>query len=314
MQKTAGIHHITAMVNDAQRNIDFYAGLLGLRLIKKTINFDRPEVYHLYFGNETGNPGTVITFFPWAKQLKGRIGTGQVGVTSYLTPKGTTSFWENRLRKFNIEFSSSIRFGEKYIHFNDPDGLKLELIERDDGPINHWSIGGVQAENAIKGFSGVILYSAQPHKTTDVLENVMGLECIGQDGDFLRFKAEGYLGNTIDMQLNPSVRGLMGAGTVHHIAWRAQDEEDLLRWRSLLQDKGYYPTEIRDRNYFKAVYFHEEGGILFEIATDPPSFSVDEPVAELGKKLTLPSWLESKREELEATLPPVEVRVLEGDK
>ena len=139
MQKTAGIHHITAMVNDAQRNIDFYAGVLGLRLIKKTINFDRPEVYHLYFGNETGDPGTVITFFPWAKQLKGRIGTGQVGVTSYLIPKGTTSFWENRLGKFNIEFSSSIRFGEKYIHFNDPDGLQLELVERDEGPINHWS-------------------------------------------------------------------------------------------------------------------------------------------------------------------------------
>jgi glyoxalase family protein len=314
MQKTAGIHHITAMVNDAQRNIDFYAGVLGLRLIKKTINFDRPEVYHLYFGNETGDPGTVITFFPWAKQLKGRIGTGQVGVTSYLIPKGSISFWENRLKKFNFESSSSLRFGEHYIHFNDPDGLQLELVERDEGPTNHWSIGGVQAENAIKGFSGATLYSAQPHRTTDVLENVMGLECIGQEGDYLRFKAEGHMGNTVDIQLNPSVRGLMGAGTVHHLAWRANDGEELLRWRLLLQDKGYYPTEIRDRNYFNAVYFHEEGGILFEIATDPPGFSVDEPVADLGKKLMLPSWLESKREELEETLPPVEVRVLEGDK
>jgi glyoxalase family protein len=314
MQKTSGIHHITAMVNDAQRNIDFYAGVLGLRLIKKTINFDRPEVYHLYFGNELGDPGTVITFFPWEKQLKGRIGTGQVGVTSYIIPKGSLSFWENRLSKFNIEYISSVRFGEKYIKFNDPDGLQLELVERDEGPINHWSIGGVQAENAIKGFGGAILYSAQHHKTTDVLENVLGLECIGQEGNYLRFKADGHLGNTIDIHLNPSVRGLMGAGTVHHIAWRAKDEEDLLRWRSLLQEKGYYPTEIRDRNYFKAVYFHEEGGILFEIATDSPGFAVDEPVAELGKKLMLPTWLESKREELEETLPSVEVRVLEGDK
>jgi glyoxalase family protein len=314
MQKTAGIHHITAMVNDAQRNIDFYAGVLGLRLIKKTINFDRPEVYHLYFGNETGDPGTVITFFPWEKQLKGRIGTGQVGVTSYLIPKGSIPFWENRLKQFNIEYGSSFRFGEKYIKFNDPDGLLLELVEREEGPINHWSIGGVQAENAIKGFSGAILYSAQPHKTTEVLENVMGLECMGQEGDYLRFKAVGQLGNTIDIQLNPSVRGLMGAGTVHHIAWRAQDEEDLLRWRSLLQDKEYHPTEIRNRNYFNAVYFHEEGGILFEIATDPPGFSVDEPVAELGKKLMLPSWLESKRKELEENLPPIKVRVLKEDK
>lgn len=313
MQKTPGIHHITAMVNDAQRNIDFYAGVLGLRLIKKTINFDRPEVYHLYFGNEMGDPGTVITFFPWAKQLKGRIGTGQVGVTSYLIPKGSISFWENRLEKFNIEYSSSVRFGERYIKFNDPDGLLLELVERDEGPINHWSFGGVEVENAIKGFSGAILYSAQPHKTTDVLENVMGLDCIGQDGDYLRFKAEGHLGNTIDIQLNPSVRGLMGAGTVHHIAWRAKDEEEHRRWRSLLVEKDYYPTEILDRNYFKALYFHEQGGILFEIATDTPGFSIDEPVTELGQKLMLPSWLESKREELEESLPPVEVKVLVGD-
>jgi len=313
LQKTAGIHHITAMVHDAQRNIDFYAGVLGLRLVKKTINFDRPEVYHLYFGNETGKPGTVITFFPWANQLKGRIGTGQVGITSYIIPTGSINFWENRLRKFGIEFTSSNRFGERYLKFTDPDGLQLELTEREEGPMNNWNFGGVQAENAIKGFGGAVLFSAQPHKTSDVLENILGLECIGQEDEFLRLKSEGHLGNTIDIQLNPSVRGLMGAGTVHHIAWRAKDEEEHLRWRLLLQDKEYYPTEIRDRNYFKAVYFHEEGGILFEIATDPPGFSVDEPVAALGKKLMLPSWLESKREEFEETLPPVEVRVLEGD-
>ncbi|WP_312474952.1 ring-cleaving dioxygenase [Neobacillus sp.] len=314
MQKTAGIHHITAMVNDAQRNIDFYAGVLGLRLVKKTINFDRPEVYHLYFGNETGQPGTVITFFPWAKQLKGRIGTGQVGVTSYMIPKGSVQFWENRLRKFGIEFTSSNRFGETYLKFNDPDGLQLELTERDEGPMNTWNFGEVLAENAIKGFGGAVLFSAQPHKTTNVLENILGLECVGQEKEFLRFKSGEHLGNIIDIQLNPSVRGLMGAGTVHHLAWRAKDEEDHQRWRSILLEKGYYPTEILDRNYFKAIYFHEEGGILFEIATDPPGFTVDEPVDELGKKLMLPSWLESKREELEETLPPVEVRVLEGDK
>jgi glyoxalase family protein len=294
MQKTAGIHHITAMVNDAQRNIDFYAGVLGLRLVKKTINFDRPEVYHLYFGNQTGQPGTVITFFPWAKQLKGRIGQGQVGVTSYVIPKGSAPFWENRFQKFGVEFTSTIRFGEKYLIFSDPDGLQLELTERDEGPTNPWNFGGVHAENAIKGFGGAVLYSAQPHKTSYVLENILGLDCIGQENEFLRFKSEANIGNTIDIHLNPSVRGLMGAGTVHHIAWRAKDDEDLLKWSSLLQDRGYYPTEIRDRNYFKAVYFHEEGGILFEIATDPPGFSVDEPIDQLGKKLMLPSWLDHK--------------------
>ncbi|MDR4888328.1 ring-cleaving dioxygenase [Fredinandcohnia sp. QZ13] len=314
MQKTSGIHHITAMVNDAQRNIDFYAGVLGLRLVKKTINFDRPEVYHLYFGNETGDPGTVITFFPWSKQLKGRIGMGQVGVTSYSIPTGSLEFWEERFKKFSIEFTSSKRFGERYVTFKDPDGLELELIERKEGPINNWSFGGIKTENAIKGFAGATLLSAQPNKTADVLENVLGLTCIGDEEGFLRFKSDSLLGNVIDIKLTPSVRGLMGAGTVHHIAWRAKDEEDLLRWRNLLQEKGYYPTEVRDRQYFKAVYFHEEGGILFEIATDPPGFSVDEPNVELGEKLMLPTWLESKREELEETLPPVKVRVLEGDK
>jgi glyoxalase family protein len=150
MQKTAGIHHISAMVNDAQRNIDFYAGVLGLRLVKKTINLDRPEVYHLYFGNETGQLGTVITFFPWAKQLKGRVGTGQVGVTNHVIPKSSVSFWENRLRKFGVEFTSSIRFGETYFKFNDPDGLQLELTERDEGKMNTWNFGGVKLRMPLK--------------------------------------------------------------------------------------------------------------------------------------------------------------------
>ncbi|WP_394139399.1 ring-cleaving dioxygenase [Cytobacillus oceanisediminis] len=314
MQKTAGIHHISAMVNDAQKTIDFYAGVLGFRLVKKTINFDRPEVYHLYFGNETGQPGTVITFFPWAKQLKGRIGTGQVGVTGYIIPKGSTEFWESRLQKFGIKYESAVRFYERYLKFADPDGLELELIERQEGPMNNWNFGSIQPEYAIKGFGGATLISAQPNKTADVLENILGMECIGDKDGFLRFRSEAEIGNIIDIKLTPSVRGLMGAGTVHHIAWRAKDEVDLLRWRSLLLEKGYYPTEVRDRNYFKAIYFHEEGGILFEIATDPPGFSVDEPEAELGKKLMLPSWLESKREELNDILPPVAVRDLEEDK
>ncbi|WP_226530277.1 ring-cleaving dioxygenase [Metabacillus niabensis] len=314
MQKTTGIHHITAMVNDAQRNIDFYAGVLGLRLIKKTINFDRPEVYHLYFGNERGEPGTVITFFPWAKQLKGRIGTGQVGVISFVIPVGSLPFWEHRLQKFGVEFQHSERFDERTILFNDPDGLQLELVERHEGTKNSWTFGGIQIENAIKGFGGATLISAQPSKTADVLENILGLECIGDEEGFLRFRTEENIGNIIDIKLSPSVRGLMGAGTVHHIAWRAKDEGDLLRWESLLKEKEFYPTEIRDRNYFKAVYFHEQGGILFEIATDPPGFSVDEPIDELGTKLMLPSWLESKRQELEEHLPSIEVRNLEGDK
>jgi glyoxalase family protein len=314
MQKTAGIHHITAMVNDAQRTIDFYSGVLGLRLIKKTINFDRPEVYHLYFGNESGSPGTVITFFPWEKQLKGRIGTGQVGSTSYVIPKNSLSFWEARIKKFRIKTYTSIRFGEKYLSFQDPDGLEIELVERTEGPVNNWSFGEIHPDVAIKGFGGATLISAQPNKTANVLEHILGLQLIGQEDSFLRFKADSDIGNTIDIKLTPSVRGLMGAGTVHHIAWRASDEEDHNRWRSLLEEKGYNPTEIRDRNYFKAIYFHEEGGILFEMATDQPGFTVDEPNDELGGKLMLPPWFESKREELKEILPSLEVRILEEDK
>ncbi|KAA9024223.1 ring-cleaving dioxygenase [Niallia endozanthoxylica] len=313
MQKTAGIHHITAFVNDAQRTTDFYTGVLGLRLVKKTINFDRPEVYHLYFGNEAGEPGTVITFFPWEKQLKGRMGTGQVGVTSYMIPLGAMDFWKNRLETFGIKFRLSERFGENYIQLQDPDGLELELVERNRGPMNTWSVNGIQPEVAVKGFGGATLISAKPNKTAEVLESVLGLTCIGQEDSFLRFQSEGDLGNTIDIKLTPSVRGLMGAGTVHHIAWRAKDEEDHQRWRDLLQEKGYHPTEILDRNYFKAIYFHEEGGILFEIATDPPGFTVDEPIHELGQKLMLPSWFEEKREELEESLSPVKAKVFKGE-
>ncbi|MEC5425244.1 ring-cleaving dioxygenase [Virgibacillus sp. C22-A2] len=314
MPKTAGIHHITAMVNDAQRNIDFYAGVLGLRLVKKTINFDRPEVYHLYFGNESGDPGTVITFFPWQKQLKGRIGTGQVGVTSYIIPADSFEFWERRLQKFGVETETSIRFGETYLNFKDPDGLQVELVERNEGPTNNWNIGDIDSKVGIKGFGGATLNSAQPNKTADVLENILGLECIGQEEGYLRFKSEAQLGNTIDIKLTPSVRDLMGAGTVHHIAWRAKDDDEHHGWRSLLQENGYHPTEILDRNYFKALYFHEPGGILFEIATDSPGFAVDEQLNELGEKLMLPSWLKSKRDELEDALPSVKVQVLEEDK
>ncbi|WP_408010235.1 ring-cleaving dioxygenase [Pseudalkalibacillus sp. A8] len=313
MLKTSGIHHITAMVNDAQRNIDFYAGVLGLRLVKKTINFDRPEVYHLYFGNESGEPGSVITFFPWQKQLKGRIGTGQVGVTGYIIPTNSMEFWENRLQKFGVKVETSVRFGEKYLKFNDPDGLQIELTERNEGPTNNWSFGEVDSEVAIKGFGGATLNSAQPNKTANLLENILGFGSIGQDEGYLRFRSEAQLGNTIDIKLLPSVRGLMGAGTVHHIAWRAKDEEEHHKWRALLEEKGYHPTEILDRNYFKALYFHEEGGILFEIATDPPGFTVDEPLEKIGEKFMLPSWLESKRDELESALPSVKARVLKGE-
>lgn len=305
MLQTAGIHHITAIVSDPQINYDFYSKVLGLKLIKKTINFDRPEVYHLYFGNSKADPGTIITFFPWTKLAKGRIGTKQVGVTSFVIPIGTREFWENRLRQKEIPFKTNIRFNEKYIQFQDPDGLNMELVERDVDGVGSPTTDEIKEEQAIRGFAGTVLFSTNPEKTREVLETILGMEFVGQDESYIRLKTKASLGNTVDIKLSHPVRGLAGAGTVHHVAWRAKDSEELKQYKDLLEEKGYEPTEIKDRNYFKALYFTEDGEIFFEIATDPPGFTVDEEVDQLGKKLMLPSWYESRRSEFESILPKI---------
>ncbi|MCM3666506.1 ring-cleaving dioxygenase [Mesobacillus subterraneus] len=312
-KKTMGIHHITAIVGPPQENVDFYAGVLGLRLVKQTVNFDDPGTYHLYFGNEGGKPGTIITFFPWAGAYQGKIGDGQVGVTSYVVPKGALGFWEERLERFNVSFTKTDRFGEQYLVFDDSHGLHLEIVEREEGEANTWTFGGVTPEYAIKGFGGATLLSARPGQTAELLEKVMGLEKIGEEGDFARYRSTADIGNVIDLKLTPSGRGEMGVGTVHHIAWRAIDDEDQLDWKKYVAENGYGVTPVQDRNYFNAIYFREHGEILFEIATDPPGFTVDEPLDQLGQKLMLPEWLESKREEFEAILEPLEIREMEGN-
>lgn len=314
IKKTAGIHHITCFVKDAQRNVDFYAGVLGLRLVKKTINFDAPEVYHLYFGNEKGSPGTIITFFPYRFSRKGRIGGGQVGTTTYVVPIGALDFWKARLAAFDISFTESTRFSENYIEFLDLDGLQLEIVERGDGALNTWSFGGIPTDKAIKGFGGAVLYSTASINTMQVLEDVLGLEKVGQDGEFIRFKTEGDIGNLIDVNAEPMESGIPGAGTVHHIAWRAKDFEDHEAWRSHVERRGFNPTPIIDRQYFHAIYFREQGGILFEIATDPPGFANDEPEDHLGEALMLPSWFEDSRAEIEKKLTPIQVQELESIK
>ncbi|WP_166244838.1 ring-cleaving dioxygenase [Paenibacillus turpanensis] len=313
-QRTAGIHHITAFVGGPQRNVDFYAGILGLRLVKKTINFDAPEVYHLYFGNEVGSPGTAITFFPWEQGRKGRVGGGQVGYTSYAVPPGTLTFWEERLAKLQVPAKRATRFGETYLQFEDYDGLLLEIVEREQGEPSKWSFGGVPADKAIKGFGGALLYTTAPEKTAHVLQHVMGMEKVAEENGLIRFHAAGDLGNVIDINAAPMGWGNGGAGTVHHIAWRAKDDEDHLLWRERVQQAGFQPTPVVDRQYFNAIYFREEGGILFEIATDPPGFTRDEPFETLGEKLMLPDWYEPHRDKIQQGLAPIEVRVLEADK
>jgi glyoxalase family protein len=310
-KQTMGIHHITAIVGHPQENVDFYAGVLGLRLVKQTVNFDDPGTYHLYFGNEGGKPGTIITFFPWAGARQGIIGDGQVGVTSYVVPKGAMDFWKKRLEKFNVPFTIMERFGEQYLEFDDPHGLHLEIVEREQGEINDWNFGEITPKVAIKGFGGATLLSTQPGKTAELLEKVMGLEPVGTEGDFIRFRSSAEIGNIIDIKLTPIGRGQMGVGTVHHIAWRAVDDEDQLDWQKYVAANGYGVTPVKDRNYFNAIYFREHGEILFEIATDPPGFANDETEASMGKKLMLPSQYEPHREQIERGLLPFKVRILD---
>ncbi|RAP75780.1 ring-cleaving dioxygenase [Paenibacillus montanisoli] len=312
-KQTAGIHHITAFVRNAQATADYYAGVLGLRLVKKTINFDAPEVYHLYFGNEVGSPGTAITFFPFENGRKGLIGGGQVGFSTFVVPQDALPFWEERLTKFSISFERIQRFEETYLQFKDRDGLQLEIVAREQGPNSKWSFGGVPADKAIKGFGGAVLYSMAPEKTMRTLEHVLGLERMGEDQGLVRFRAPGELGNLVDVNAAVMDRGHGGSGTVHHIAWRTKDTEDQENWRSFVTEQGFQPTPIADRQYFTAIYFREAGGILFEIATDSPGFERDEPFESLGGKLMLPNWFEPNREQIKQGLPPLEIRVLEED-
>jgi glyoxalase family protein len=284
---------------------------LGLRLVKQTVNFDDPGTYHLYFGDEGGNPGTIITFFPWANAYPGKIGGGQVGVTSYVVPIGALGFWEQRLAKFNIPFTKIERFGEQYLQFEDPHGLHLEIVERKEGKSNTWTFGGITKDVAIKGFGGATLLSTQPEKTAELLEQVMGLAKVGKEGDIIRYQSTADIGNIIDLQSTAIERGQMGVGTVHHIAWRAIDDQDQLDWQKYVSKNGYGVTPVQDRNYFNAIYFREHGEILFEIATDPPGFAHDESQETMGEKLMLPSQYEQYREQLNRRLIPISVRELD---
>ena len=245
--------------------------------------------------------------FPYENARPGRIGNGQVGITSYLIPVGASKFWEERLKRFNIEYKKTNRFGEEYIQFADPHGLEIELVEREGGHENTWAVDDITPDVAIKGFAGAVFYSHSPKETVEVLETLLGLERVGEEGEFIRFKSSADMGNIIDINTSSMARGITSVGTVHHIAWRAEDEEDLLAWRSLVKENGFAVSPVRDRKYFKSIYFYEKGGILFEIATDIPGFAVDEDKDSLGQKLMLPDQYESLRPELEKNLPPIHI-------
>jgi glyoxalase family protein len=301
------IHHVTAIAGDPQRNLDFYAGVLGLRLVKLTVNFDDPGSYHLYFGDEAGRPGSILTFFPWPDGQRGRQGTGQVGTVSLAIPPVSLGWWIERLLQHGIKYDGpDRRFDEQVLAFADPDGLLLELVATPRvADVAPWADGPVPAEHAVRGTFGATVWEDGDRGTADFLTRLMGFRQVGAEGNRLRFESAATgAGSVVDLRRVPGFwAGAGGVGTVHHVAFRAASGEAQLEHRARLESAGVEITPVIDRQYFRSVYFREPGGVLFEIATDPPGFTLDEPAAELGTSLKLPPMYEPMRDRIERTLP-----------
>lgn len=302
-----GLHHITAIANNAKRNLQFYSKVLGLRLVKKTVNFDDPGTYHFYFGDEQGTPGSILTFFPWEGIGKGRTGVGMATEIGYSVPDGSLDFWTDRFSKLNIKHDEvREKFGEKYIAFEDPDGLKLELIVPGKTDIRKpWETDEVKAEQATKGFHNVTLTLRSAEPTARVLTDLLGYHLLKQEGNRYRFitDAIGHA-NIIDIVEQPgSPSGVNAAGTNHHIAFRVKNDDILMEFREKISSAGLSITPKIDRDYFFSLYFREPGGVLFEIATDNPGFTRDEPLDQLGTNLMLPKQYEGARAQIEKVLP-----------
>jgi glyoxalase family protein len=309
----SGLHHVTALTSDAQKNVDFYAGILGLRLVKKTINFDAPDVYHLYYGDEEGQPGTILTFFPFNGIPKGRKGKGQLTVTSFSIPENTLDYWTKRLTKFRIPFEAPAgRFDdEQFIYFEDWDGLGIELIANKSDDRKGFSYGQIPIENAIKGFYSVTLSEDGYDSTSGLLVGQMDHKLVKEKGNRFRLSPTGKPGSFVDIISTPeSMRGQGGSGTVHHVAFATQNDQTQLEFREKLLSKGTVdPTPVIDRQYFHSIYFREPGGILFEAATSDIGFTLDEQKEHLGEKLKLPPWEESNRSEIERLLSRIELNI-----
>jgi glyoxalase family protein len=311
----AGIHHVTAIAEDPQENVDFYAGVLGLRLVKKTVNFDDPGSYHLYYGDAAGNPGTIMTFFSWPGAPRGRIGTGQVSATPFAVPQDSLGYWLERLLQHGVRFDQPVRrFDETVVAISDPDGLAIELVARPETPGREvWQGSSVPPEHAIRGIPGVTLSERSAEVAENVLTNLLGFERTEEGDGRTRYLSADSGGSFADVVALPGgAAGQTAVGTVHHVAWRAPNDETQEAWREELEARDLNVTPVLDRNYFRSIYFREPGGVLFEIATDPPGFAVDEATDHLGEDLKLPPWLEKDRERIEEVLPPVHLPQEEG--
>jgi glyoxalase family protein len=311
-KKIVGLHHVTAIASNPQRNLDFYIGLLGLRLVKRTVNFDDPGTYHFYFGDAHGAPGTILTFFPWPGARRGFRGVGQIEATAFAISPDSVGYWLDRFKQQHVTAEKTpARFGEEVIRFTDPDGLLLEVVASDSfGKTESWIDGSVPAEHSLRGFYSVSAALEGYERTATLLTESFGYRLVEESGNRFRFAApsDGGPGRIVDLLCIPDGRpGNVAAGSVHHIAFRARDDAEQLQWREHLVELGYNVTPVIDRIYFHSIYFREPGGILFEIATDPPGFTLDEKLDELGSRLRLPPWLESARSQIEKILPPIRV-------
>lgn len=305
-----GIHHVTAIASDPQRNLDFYAGILGMRLVKRTVNFDDPTTYHFYFGDSEGTPGSILTFFPWPGSRRGRQGAGQVAVTSFSIRPASVGFWIERFIRHHVDFEHpKSRFDdERVISFRDPDGFLGELVAHPRAEAGKgWESTSVPVEHSVRGIYSVTLWLESCDLTGKLLVDSLGFEPVREQASIFRYAAKnGELGHIVDLRCVPGLwAGSLGAGTVHHVAFRAPDDASQLSVRNELVNKGFNVTAQMDRDYFHSIYFREPGGVLFEVATDPPGFTIDEPLDKLGKSLKLPAWLENRRFEIEALLPNI---------
>jgi glyoxalase family protein len=304
-----GIHHVTAIAADAQKNIDFYCGVLGLRLVKVTVNFDDPESYHLYYGDELGRPGTIITFFAWPGGYPGRIGPPQVTTTALAVPQGALDYWSSRLAEHGVNVDPPAeRFGEWFLQLVDPDGLKLEIVADASPGGEPWTAGPTPTEHAIRGFHSVTIAEEGYETTARLLSELMGFQAAGNEQNRFRYRAgsgDGFAA-TVDLLCAPDSRhGSMGTGVVHHVAFRTSDRSQQDAWRKRIVEAGMNVSPVMDRNYFHSIYYREPGGVLLEIATDGPGFAADEPADQLGSKLMLPEQYEAYRAKLKQHLPQI---------
>ncbi len=311
-----GLHHVTAIATAPQRNVNFYSRVLGLRLIKRTVNFDAPDSWHLYYGDEKGTPSSILTFFPWPGVPKGRQGAGMTTATAFSVPGMSLSWWHDRLNALAVDVDApTTRDAEEVLTLRDPDGMVIDLVAADGDRRSGWDgVAAIPAEHAVRGLHSITMNERLLDPTAAMLTELLGMGASGESGGRSRFQmAGGEAGALVDLTGGARERGYQAGGTVHHVAFRAPDLPTMNGWRQQLLNAGVSVTEILDRQYFKSIYFREPGGVLFEIATDSPGFDIDEPLLELGKSLKLPPWLEPSREQVARALPPIELPDLSSD-